>query len=125
MIKGLGVDIVKINRISRIADRWQDKFLNKVFTTSEINYCSQKKDKNQHLAARFAAKEAVVKMLGTGFKKIGFKEIEVINDDHGKPEVILYDRTQKIASEKGIETIHISLSHEKEYAIAEVIGEGN
>ena len=125
MIKGLGVDIVKINRISRIADRWQDKFLNKVFTTTEINYCSQKKDKNQHLAARFAAKEAVVKMLGTGFQKIGFKEIEVINDDRGKPEVKLYGRAKKTASKKGIITVHISLSHEREYAIPEVIGEGN
>ena len=124
MIKGLGIDIVEVNRIKNMKTRWQQRFLEKVFTDQEIDYCQGKKNSSQHLAARFAAKEALVKCLGTGFNNITLKDIEVVNDNQGKPNLKLYDRVQELAQIKGIEEIHISLSHEKEYAVAEVLGEG-
>ncbi len=124
MIKGLGIDIIEVERIKRIIKKWQGNFLNKIFTQKEINYCEKSKNYDQHFAARFAAKEAVVKMLGTGFQNISWKEIEIINNKKGKPQVNLYKKAKKHADNSGINIIHISLSHQKEYAIAEVIGEG-
>ncbi len=124
MIKGLGIDIVEVKRIKKMKRRWQERFLTKIFTEQEIDYCQSKKNSAQHLAARFAAKEALVKCLGTGFRNISLIDIEVIKDNQGKPVLKVYGRARELVEKKGIEKLHISLSHEKKYAVAEVIGEG-
>ncbi|HCJ67071.1 MAG TPA: holo-[acyl-carrier-protein] synthase [Elusimicrobia bacterium] len=109
-IQGLGVDIVEIKRIRSIAKK-RGSFLNRVFTDEEIRYCQRKKDSWQHFAVRFAAKEAVWKALG----KLGLrlKNISVTNRPSGKPEVILNGKINR--------NIHLSLSHCKDYAVAQAI----
>ena len=90
MILGLGTDIVEITRIGQMIERHGDTFLNRVFTENENKYCGSKKNKEQHYAGRWAAKEAVMKTLGTGFiKGIGWKEIEVVNLKSGKPTIVI------------------------------------
>lgn len=115
----LGVDIVEIYRIANTYKKYQDRFLNRVFTEHEIKYCFRKKKLClPELSARFAAKEAVVKALGTGMKGVSWREIEIKNNQLGKPEVFLHERALEIARQLGIEKIHLSLSHTKETAIA-------
>lgn len=124
MIIGLGVDLVKVDRIKEIVDRWNNRFLERVFTAVELEYCWSKSLAPQHLAARFAAKEAALKMLGTGLKGLNWHQFEVENDPGGKPVLKLYGRARELARKKGIKAIHLSISHEREYALAQVIGEG-
>ena len=125
MIKGIGIDIVQVKRIENILNKWGDKLLNRIYTDQEKKYCQKKDEKYIHLAARFAAKEALVKMLGTGMKQIKWSDIEIINDERGKPKIKLYGNADKEAEKQNINNIHISISHEKEYAVAQVIGEDN
>jgi holo-[acyl-carrier protein] synthase len=122
MIKGLGVDIVKINRISRLINKWGDKFLNRVFTEKEIAYCQNKIRTLEHFSVRFAAKEAFIKMLGTG-KGLSWLNIEIRNNAEGKPEIKISGKALVLSRNMGIKKIHISMSHEREYALAQVIGE--
>jgi holo-[acyl-carrier protein] synthase len=111
---GLGCDIIEINRIKSSHLKFGTRFLDKVFTINEQNYCLSYKEPYAHLAVRFAAKEAVVKALGTGFRNgLSFLDIEIINDAKGKPEVFLSER---IIHNKN--TIFLTLSHCKEYALA-------
>lgn len=119
-----GTDIIEILRIKETIQSCGDSFLNKVFTDNEINYCeSHKTVKYQHYAVRFAAKEAVAKLLGTGFNgSFDWKEIEITNNDLGKPEVLLTGNALKLFNELGYEEIKISMSHCKEYATSIVIG---
>ncbi|MFW6022430.1 MAG: holo-ACP synthase [Halanaerobiaceae bacterium] len=124
MIKGLGIDIVKVSRIKKIIDKWGINFLKKVFTPDEIEYCESKARKQEYYAARFAAKEAAVKMLGIG-EGISWQDIEVRKMKSGKPELVLKGKALQTADDIGIKYIHISLSHEREMAIAEIIGEGD
>ncbi|MGM0411273.1 MAG: holo-ACP synthase [Bacillota bacterium] len=124
MIYGTGVDIVNIKRVQNLIERWGKKFLNKVFSEREIDYCQNKNNVAVHLAARFAAKEAVAKMFGTGIGKINWRDIIVINDKNGKPEIELRGKARELRKELEIEKIFLSISHEKEYAIAQVIAEG-
>ncbi|MFW6006588.1 MAG: holo-ACP synthase [Halanaerobiales bacterium] len=123
MIAGTGIDLVKINRIKKMIGKWGNRFLNKIFSVNEINYCQKHKKQYSHFAARFAAKEAVVKMLGTGMQKIRWKDIEIINNSRGKPGVNLSGKAAEIAEKNNITSIHISITHEKEYAAVQVIGE--
>ena len=118
-----GVDIIEIDRIKNSIEKYNETFLKKVFTENEINYCeSHKAAKYQHYAARFASKEAVAKMLGTGFTKgIELCDIEIINEVSGKPEVKLHGKAKEIFEEK-YDKMDISISHSKEYAISMVIG---
>ena len=124
MIKGTGVDIISVIRIKEIIDRWGDKFLKKVFTQGERSYCNDKTIPAQHYAVRFAAKEAAFKMLGTGMRDVRWCDVYIKRDDLGKPEVKLRGRAAHKADQLGIEKLHISLSHEKKYAVAYLIGEG-
>jgi len=124
MIKGIGIDLVDIERIDNIINKWSHKFLKKVFSNKEIEYCQNKSASSQHFAARFAAKEAVIKMLGNT-SRISWQDIEVIKADNGRPELLLFGQARIIAKEKGINNIHITLSHEKKMAVAQVIGEGD
>lgn len=124
MIYGTGVDIVQVDRIKKIIERWGDKFLKRLFTAEEISYCKSKKEPAHYFAVRFAAKEAAGKMFGTGLGKIKWTDIEVKKDEYGCPSLRFYDQAEKFARKKGIERVHLSLSHEKEYSLAQVIGEG-
>ena len=124
MIKGLGIDIVSIKRIEKMLIRWEDKFSNRVFTKNEISYCQSKHYRASHFAARFAAKEATYKVLGNHLEILRWREIEVANQESGKPFLRLYGKTSSVARNTGIDILHISLSHSKEYAVAQVVGEG-
>ena len=130
MIKGIGVDIVDIKRIEAAVGRWGRRFLEKVFTEEEIDSCYRKAEPYASLAVRFAAKEAFIKAAGaldekTGGKiKITFRDIEIVNRASGAPEIRKTGRLAEALSASGIEDVHLSLSHEKEYGIAMVIAEG-
>jgi len=121
MILGIGVDIVDISRIRSVYKRHGERFLKRAFTRGEVTYCLKKQDPIPSLAARFAAKEALVKSLGTGFSMgIGFKDIEV-DRSKGRPYIRLDGNARKQASEMNVSGIHLSLSHEKGHAVAVVI----
>lgn len=115
-----GTDIIEIERIKDSIEETNNKFLNRVYTEKEIEYCESKKmQRYQHYAARFAAKEAVFKAISIKLKdkySICWKDIEIINNRQGRPSVILQGNIQK-----NIEQIDISLSHCKEYATANVV----
>jgi holo-[acyl-carrier protein] synthase len=121
-IFGVGLDVIETRRIERLLATRAETFALRVFTPAEIAYCERKKNRAQHYAARFAAKEAFMKALGTG-KQLGlsWQEIEVFNDDLGKPGIRLQGRALELAQERGITGIHLSLTHLKELAIAVVI----
>ncbi|ADO77769.1 holo-ACP synthase [Halanaerobium praevalens] len=124
MIIGTGVDIVKNNRIKVLIQKYEAHFLEKVYTKAEISYCQAKKDYAASFAARFAAKEAVLKALGTGMRNNSWQEIEILNNQLGKPEISLFGKTKTRATELKISNIFLSIAHEKEYSIAQVIMEG-
>jgi holo-[acyl-carrier protein] synthase len=113
MITGIGIDIVEIKRIEKAIERWGDHFLNHVFCKEEIDYANQHKYPHQHLAARFAAKEAVIKALGDQAPR-QWKDMKIINDEKGQP-LCLYNK--KNLKKK----ILISLSHTPNYAVANAI----
>jgi holo-[acyl-carrier protein] synthase len=124
MILGTGIDIVKISRIKNLIEKYGERFLKKIYTEAEIEYCQQKINSASSFAARFAAKEAVLKALGTGMRNNSWQDIEVLNDDLGKPEVRLSAKTAIQAQELGVRSIFLSISHEKEYSIAQIVMEG-
>jgi len=114
MILGLGIDIIEIERIRSVYDRWGESFLKRVFTGTEIDYCLKKRDPAASLAARFAAKEAAFKALSqAGVKVSGWKDIEIETDSAGKPFI----RTGIPFNQR----CHLSLSHSKSSAVAAVI----
>ncbi len=116
MFTGLGIDLIEVGRIKKALDRWGERFVNRVFTVEEKRYSLRKAFPEQSFAARFAAKEAVLKALGTGLSGgIGWTEIEIVNNKIGKPEVKL---GKKLTGRCGDKKILISLSHTKEFAIA-------
>lgn len=121
MIKGLGNDIIEINRIEEAMKN--KRFLVKYFTKNENVLFENKNYHPQTVAGNFAVKEAVAKVLGTGF--VGFSpiDIEVLRDEKGKPYVILYNRALEIASDINISTIHVSISHSKSNVVAVAVGE--
>lgn len=121
MLKGIGLDIVDVSRIKKAAEKWEKSFLQKVFTQAELKYCLEKKSSYQSLAARFAAKEAAVKALGVGFQGVSWQDMEVTNDDLGKPSLVLRGKALEIAERQGVSQIYLTLSHCKEYAVAQVI----
>ena len=121
MIFGHGIDIVAIERIKETIEA-SDSFKTRVFTDKEIDYCQSKKNKFQSFAGRFAAKEAFIKALGTGFADgISWKDIEILNNELGKPHIELHNEAKNIFLHKKMSDILVSISHEKEYAIASVI----
>ncbi len=116
MIRGIGVDIVELDRFQRTLDNWGDVFLNKIFTDKELSYSQSKKYQAQHFAARFAVKEAVAKALAKGWSG-GFrwKDIEVENAASGKPDVRLYGQLDKQLKNRNV---LISISHAENVVIA-------
>ena len=115
----IGVDIVEINRIKKATRRWGEVFLTRVFTSSELSLYQQK---DASLAARFAAKEAVLKALGACDRGISWQDIEILSEPDGKPMVNLLGKARQIATELSIDELNISLSHSGNYAVAFVVG---
>ncbi|SFL95463.1 holo-ACP synthase [Halanaerobium salsuginis] len=124
MIVGTGIDIIKNSRIEQIKTKYENRFLQKIYTENELEYCLAKTDYINSLAARFAAKEAVFKALGTGLRNNSWQEVEIINDQLGKPTVKLTGKTADYAASLEVEKIFLSISHEKNYSIAQIILEG-
>ena len=123
MIKGIGTDIIDIVRIKKIlAGDSKKNFIEKVFSDEEIRYCESKHFREIHYAARFAAKEAVFKALGTGYRGgLSWKDISVKNDELGKPAIELSGKTLDLFNREEYRSIHVSLSHTKEYAVSFVV----
>ena len=115
----IGVDIIEISRIAGAIDQWGERFLHRVYTRAELETC---RGQTPSLAARFAAKEAVVKALGTTDRGIGWKDIEVLSETSRRPRVCLHGRAREAAAELGLGELAISLSHSRDYAIAFVVG---
>lgn len=120
---GIGTDIISTARIKKAIERTPG-FAERILRPAEKKYCLEQKKSYASVAARFAAKEAVAKALGTGFRGFGFQDIEIRNDHSGKPEVYLYHQADTIYRELGGQQILLSVSHCKEYAVAFVIIQG-
>ncbi|WP_069999464.1 holo-ACP synthase [Cellulosilyticum sp. I15G10I2] len=120
MILGIGSDIIEIARIEKVIKN-TPAFINKVFTEKERNHFKNKHYKSETIAGVFAAKEAVSKALGTGFRSFTPKDIEVTPNDLGKPEITLYDEAKALATELGAGAMHVTISHCKAYAVAYVV----
>ena len=120
MIYGIGIDIVKIERMKDIVSKWGERFLKRVFTTDEISYCFNKRQPYLSLAVRFAAKEALVKAVGSSFS-LSLADIEVKNMESGKPCIHVDGKLEEIFNLKSIKKAHLSLSHEHDYGIACVV----
>ncbi len=119
MIKGIGVDVVDITRLERVAEEWQHRFLRKIFTPLEITYCESKPMPIQHFAVRFAAKEAFAKAIATGWNHaFRWHDVEIENDVTGKPIIKLHGKLEQVFFPN---IIHLSLSHTRTSAVAVVV----
>ena len=117
-----GIDLVDFPRIQKMVDSHGDKFLNRIFTANEQNYANSNKNGVEKLAGRFAAKEAVLKLIGTGWRgKIAWTDIEVTNNSTGQPEITLTGEVKSIADKLGINHISVSITHTANFAIASVV----
>ena len=117
-----GIDLVDRPRIEKMLDRHGQRFLDRVFTAGEQAYAQANRDKVEKLAGRFAAKEAVLKLMGTGWRdKIAWTDIEVINNPAGQPEVTLTGEVEKLAEGLGIKHISVSITHTANFAIASAV----
>ena len=122
MIVGLGTDIVEIVRIGQMIERHGEEFLQRVFTDEEIRYCQKRKECYQHFAGRWAAKEAVMKTLGTGWTRgVGWQDIEVSTKRSGQPTINIHGSARDYASKIGIDEVLISISHCRAYAMATAV----
>ena len=116
---GIGTDIIETVRIAQMIEKHGDIFLQRVYTEDEISYCAPRKAANQHYAGRWAAKEAVLKALGTGWAHgIQWTDVEVVNAPGGKPSIVLTGVALEISQKQGIAEMMISISHCREYATA-------
>jgi holo-[acyl-carrier protein] synthase len=122
MIYGVGTDLVDIIRIRKIIEKWGARFIEKVYSHDEIDYCQKKVSPTIHFAARFAAKESFLKSLGIGLGMgVGLKDIELINNEQGCPILKLHNRAEELLREAGVTAVHVSLTHTRNYASAVVI----
>jgi holo-[acyl-carrier protein] synthase len=122
LIYGTGIDIVEIARFQRFLEQGNDALFHRLFTASEIEYCAEKKLSAQHYALRFAAKESYLKALGTGLREgLSWKDIEVVNDPLGKPQLRLYGRALEMFQQAGLCGSFLSMSHDAGCAIAMVV----
>jgi len=122
MIYGTGIDLIKIKRIEQVIKRWGDRFIDRVFTPDEKDFCLKRVSPYSAFALRFAAKEAFSKALGTGMKKgVAWRDIEIFHFNSGKPGLKLHGRSLALCKDENITSFHVSLSDEKEYGVAMVI----
>jgi holo-[acyl-carrier protein] synthase len=119
-MKVIGVDMIEIERVAQSIGRHGERFLRRVYTEQELAYCG---GRTASLAARWAAKEATAKALGTGIGAVRWCEIEVVNDENQRPALQLHGAAANLAAQLGLSALAVSLSHTKEYAIAFVVGE--
>jgi len=125
MILGTGIDIVECLRIAQMIERHGELFITRVFTDHEIEYCSARKAATQHYAGRWAAKEAVLKALGTGWRRgVSWRDIEIRNDKSGAPTVKLRGGARDVMQAAHIAHMHITISHCRSFAVAYVVAEG-
>jgi len=115
----VGVDIIEIERVQAVIDRWGQRFLRRIYTEAELDFC---RSRVPELAVRFAGKEAVMKALGTGRRGVSWREIEILSNKRRAPLVFLHGRARRRAKKLGIEELAISLSHSRNYAVASVVG---
>jgi holo-[acyl-carrier protein] synthase len=123
-VLGLGVDIVEVERIERAIARWGDAFVKRVYTPGEIDRASSPVALGQRLAARFAAKEAVMKALGVGWREMAWRDIEITNDTLGRPMVQLHGAARRIAEARGVSDVLVALSHTHAHAVANAVAVG-
>jgi holo-[acyl-carrier protein] synthase len=124
MIVGMGTDLAEIGRVERSIERFGERFLERVYTAGEIAYCRSKKSSGESFAARFAAKEAGAKALGTGISRgVSWREFEVRRAPSGKPTLVLSGRAAELAAALGVARISLSLTHTRELAMAVVVME--
>jgi holo-[acyl-carrier protein] synthase len=117
-----GIDLVDCPRIEEMVERHGDRFINRVFTAAEQAYAEANKNKAEKLAGRFAAKEAILKLMGTGWRgKIAWTDIEIVNNAAGQPEVTLSGEVKKLAEELGIKHISVSITHTANFVIASAV----
>lgn len=116
----VGVDIVEIERLRGVVERWGERFLRRIYTSGELAYC---RGRVPQLAARFAAKEAMMKALGTGRRGVDWRDIEVVRRRGGRPAIQLQGRASKVAERLAVSQVALSLSHSREYAVASVLVE--
>jgi holo-[acyl-carrier protein] synthase len=122
MIVGTGIDIVEVPRIAQAIARFGDRFLHRIFTPGEIRYCDSKQNRAERYAARFAAKEAGLKAIGTGWRLgVAWKELEVRREPSGRPTLVFTGRAAEFANGLGAKHAFLSLSHTADHAIAQVI----
>jgi len=121
MIAGVGIDVVDVTRIDALLEKYAERFQQRVFTQDEILYCRARSNPGLHFAARFAAKEAAVKALGTGIGQgIRFRDIEIALD-RGVPRILFHNRAREYADDIGVSAAHVSISHERLTAVAVVV----
>ncbi|MBI4611930.1 MAG: holo-ACP synthase [Candidatus Rokubacteria bacterium] len=121
-VKGLGVDLVAVGRMRRVVERWDQRFLRRVFTQDELDYCFKRRDPIPHLAARFAAKEATLKALGIGLRMgVRWTEIEVRRKPGQPPVLVLSGRSKAVGHARGASQVLLSLTHDGEYALAQAM----
>lgn len=118
----VGVDIIEIGRIRAAVERWESRFLDRIYTPAELAYA---RGRAPQLAARFASKEAVMKLLGTGIRGVGWREVEVVRQRSGAPSVALHGRALQRARRLGLGEVSLSISHSREYAVAFVVGQAD
>jgi holo-[acyl-carrier protein] synthase len=124
MVLGLGTDLIETKRVQESIDRFGERFLERIFTAGEIAYCRRKKNAGESFAARFAAKEAGAKALGTGISRgVNWKELEVRREMSGKPTLHLSGRAAELAEAMGVRRLQLSLTHSRELAMAVVVAE--
>ena len=122
MIYGIGIDVVEVDRIEAAIERQGEVFVDRLFTEREKNYCRKQKRPGMHYAARFAAKEAVSKALGTGIGgKAGWLEMEVIRGESGAPTIMFHGNAADFIAAEGIATVQVSLTHARDYAAANAV----
>jgi len=121
-ILGTGIDIVETKRIADSLERFGDRFLHRVFLEGEIAYSNSMKFPHLHLAARFAAKEAISKAFGTGIgHEMGWRDLEIVREKGAAPTVRLHGRAEAYAKARGVREIHVSLSHTADYGAASAV----
>lgn len=125
-IIGIGTDIIEVLRIAQMIERHGELFINRVYTPDEIRYCQSRKMATQHFAGRWAAKEAILKAIGTGWRRgISWRDVEVLSAQGGQPTVALHDGALDVAQRLGIEEVLISISHCRSHATAHAVAQGD
>ncbi|MDZ4815347.1 MAG: holo-ACP synthase [Verrucomicrobiota bacterium] len=121
-IIGIGIDLVETERIKVSIEKFGDRFLTRLFCDAELAYCREMKNLHLHLAARFAAKEAVSKAFGTGIgAELGWRDIEILKKETGAPYITFHGKGLALAQTRGVLETHVSLTHAKNYSVAQVL----